>query len=224
MDKVWEWLPWLQALLLCGVINAVVAYQKLYRDAKSPFFRPWNILGFYIWLIIQIALPATFFWFYGKVVTKPSINPEFYLSAIAVGFFFTLLANSNSDLGFVNFSIDKYYGFLNQLAYNRIAASQTGKLTQFKQALKQYLIQTPGVIDPALDYLKDYVKSDVALKLEEQTRTDYLQQIESASQQLNSAAKADLTTTIAQQVLRRRDYPAWLKSMRAPQALSKSLK
>jgi hypothetical protein len=211
-------------MLLCGLINAVVAYQKLYRDAKSPFFRPWRIWGFYLWLVIQMALPAAFFWFYAKVATKPETNPEFYLSAILVGFFFTVLVNSNSDLGFVNFSIDKYYGFLNQLAYNRIGAAQTGKLTHFKQVLKQHLTQNPTALEPALDYLKLYVESDLALKLEEKTRMDYLQQIQSALQQPDALAKTAATIAISQQVLRRHDYPAWLKSLNASQDLIDSIR
>jgi hypothetical protein len=224
MDKIVEWSPWLKAMLLCGSINAIVAYRRLYEDAKSPFFKPWKFFGFYIWLLIEISIPAIFFWFYGKVGGKPDANSEFYISAITVGFFFTILVNSNSDLGFVSFSIDKFYGELRRLAYNQIASTQTAKLTRFKQQLKQHLTQNTTAAISALDYLKDYVNSDVALKLDEQARLDYLQQIQSALQQTDILAKAEATSGIAEQVLRPRDYPEWLKTIQAPQPLLKSLK
>jgi hypothetical protein len=224
MDKVWEWLPWVLVMMLCGSINVIVAYQKFYERARSPFFKPWRFLGFYIWLLIEMGLPAIFFWFYGKVSTKPAITPEFCISAISTGFFFMLFVNSNSDLGFVSFSIDKFYGEMQRLVDNRIAASQTTKITRFKQELKQYLAQNPIVIDAALDYLKIYVESDIAQKRDEQKRNDLLQKIQSAQPQTNLLARIEATSGIAEQVLRPNDYPDWLKSIRAPQPLLNSLK
>jgi uncharacterized membrane protein YoaT (DUF817 family) len=69
-----DYQSWIIPTILSGLINAIVAYQKLARDAKSPFFQPFKIFGFYIWLLIQIAIPSTFFWFYSKAINKPEIN------------------------------------------------------------------------------------------------------------------------------------------------------
>jgi hypothetical protein len=224
MSFLSEWLPWILLILLCGAINAIVAYQKLYRDAKSPFFQPWRIFGFYLWFLIQLALPGAFFWFYTKLSTKPAINPELFLTSIAIGFFFMLFVNSNSDLGFVSFSIDKYYQFLNLLAYNQIAASQTGKITRFKQALQEHFVNSPNSVKPAIEYLQLYVDSDISLKFEEETRKEYQKQLEAILQQSDPFSRAKATIGIVQKILRRHDYPDWLQTAKIPQPLIDGLK
>jgi hypothetical protein len=224
MSFLSEWLPWIPLILLCGAINAIVAYQKLYRDAKSPFFQPWKIFGFYLWFLIQLALPGLFFWFYSKLSTKPAVNPELFLTSIAIGFFFTLFVNSNSDLGFVSFSIDKHYQFLNQLAYNKIADAQTGKITRFKQALTEHFVSSPNAVKPAIEYLQLYVDSDLSLKFEEETRKQYQKELEAVLQRPDPVNRAKATVGIVQKILRRRDYPDWLQTTNPPQQLIDGLK
>jgi hypothetical protein len=224
MDKLQDWLPWLQVLFACGLINVIIAYQKFYERARSPFFKPWRFFGFYLWLLIEMILPAGFFWFYGKIFTKPTITPELYVNAISAGFFFTLLVNSNSDLGFVSFSIDKWYGRMQQLVDNRIAAKQTSKITRFKRELRQHLLQNPMLIPEALGYLKDYVESDISQKRDEQRRNNLIEQIQAALKNADTLKQIEATSGIAEQVLRPNDYPDWLNNLRAPQPLLRSLK
>jgi tryptophan-rich sensory protein len=216
--------PWLIPTICSGLVNAVVAYKKLNQDAKSPFFQPFKIFGFYIWLFIQIAVPSVFFWFYSKAATKPEVNPEFYLTAITVGFFFTLLVNSNSDIGFVSFSIDKYYGLLNQLAYQSISKSQTGKITRFRRDLKDHLRNNPQTIQIALDDLKEYIEVDISLNFDEKRRSRYRQQIEAAKQLSDREEQIAQIILIAHQVFPSSYYPQWLETLKAPSALIDQLK
>ena len=224
MDWIKEWQSYMLPMLLCGIVNAIVAYQKLYRDAKSPFFRPSKSLWFYLWLLIQIGFPNLFFFFYAKVLTKPTVNPEFYLTAIAIGFFFTLFVNSNSDIGFVSFSIDKLYAFVNKIIYDRIDAAQNERIAEFYSDLVDQLLKNPSRIDTALDYLKEYVEGNVSLKFEEKTRLKYQNEIARATQQVTPRKKAEATRSIAKQILRRRHYPKWLERAGCDQAFIDRIK
>lgn len=135
-----------------------------------------------------------------------------------------MFVDSNSDLGFVSFSIDKYYQFLNQLAYNQISAAQTGKLTRFKQILQEHFINNPYSVKPAIEYLQLYVDSDLSLKFEEETRKQYQKELEAILQQSDPVSQAKATIGIVQKILRRRDYPAWLQTANLPQPLIDSFK
>jgi hypothetical protein len=224
IDLIKEWQPWLLPTLLSGLINTVVSSRKLYLDAKSPFFRPFRIPGFYLWLLVQNSIPACFFWFYSKASTKPPVNSEFYLSAITIGFFFTLVVNSNSDIGFVSFSIDKFYGFLNKFTYDIISSNQTRKYTDFKRSLKAHLSNQARFIEPSLDYLKDYVEDDISFKYDEELRSDYLKKIKTAEQEPDQAIKIATTIALAKLILPRGAYPRWLKETGCDQTLINSLK
>lgn len=159
-----EWLPWIPPLLISGILNLLVAYQKLYRDCRSPLFNPWRSFGFWWWVVVQLTLPSLIFYFFAKIPSKPAVDFSLYWTAILVGFFFTLFVNANADLGFISFSIDKIYAFLNELAYSSIAAGQTAQLADFKQDLKQELMQNPLNLDNGLNWMRDYFSEDITLK------------------------------------------------------------
>jgi hypothetical protein len=167
MDWVLEWLPWVPPLFISGIFNLLVAYQKLYRDCRSPLFNPWSSFGVWWWVVVQLALPSLIFFFYAKISTKPTVDFLLYWTAVLVGSFFTLFVNANADFGFISFSIDKVYAFLNELA-------------SFKQDLKQELMQNPSTLDDGLNWIQDYFSEDIALKSNLIEQNELLEEVKQA--------------------------------------------
>jgi hypothetical protein len=210
------WLPWLPPLLLSGIFNFLVAYQKLYRDCRSPLFRPWRSFGFWCWILLQITLPAIIFYFYGNISSKPPIDFSLYWTAILIGFFFTMFVNANADIGFVNFSVDKLYAFLNQIVYDLIAANQTGQLADFKRDLNQELLQNQTDLDEGLNWLRAYFDSDIGLKNEPQERTALLEEVDQALAQNIPSDKVKAAIALILKV-RRKDCQRLLRRLKCSQ-------
>ncbi|MEB3293307.1 MAG: hypothetical protein VKJ24_09095 [Synechococcales bacterium] len=194
-----NWLPWIIAALFAGCLNLPVAYQKLYRDCRSPLFNPWKSLGFYFWVIMQIALPALVFWLVareaGKVPThapeKATVELATYFWAAAIGFFFTVFVNANADLGFFNFPMDKFYAFVTKLAYDRIAAEETGRWTRFEIALLDQLKTSSATLERGLLGLRRYFINDNAYKNDESERQKRLDECDRARNETNLDQQLD---------------------------------
>jgi hypothetical protein len=204
--KTWEWWPYILPVLLSGIVNFFVAYQKLYRDFRSPFFNPWISFGFWFWGIIQIGLPALVFFFYGKISEKPTVDFPLYWTAILVGFFFTLFVNANADLGFINISIDKLYSSLNDWAEDMISSGQTGKLADFTTDLTRELEGKFTNLDEGLTWLKNYFQSDFVLKKNPNELSKLESEIDRAFQQSTPPDKATAAVSLILKV-RPKDCP-----------------
>lgn len=215
-----EWLPWMPPLLLSGVFNILVAYQKLYRDCRSPLFNPCRSFGVWWWVLIQFTLPILIFFFYAKISTKPTIDFSLYWTAILVGFFFTIFVNANADLGFTSFSVDKISIFLNDLAYKSVAAGQTGPLADFKQDLKQELLQNKTSLDNGLNWLQDYFSEDMTLKTNPAEQRELLTEVEQALAQNTPEDKASAVIPLALKV-RRKDCKRMLTRFNSSESFIK---
>jgi hypothetical protein len=203
-----EWWPWILSVLLSGIFNLLVAYRKLYRDCRSPFFNPWCSWGFWLWVLVQMFLPGLIFYFYAKISSKPTVDFSLYWTAILVGFFFTVFVNANADLGFTSFSIDKLEIFLNKLAYDLIAAEQTGKITDFKIDLDREMLQNQIGLNEGLNWLKEYFASDIALSREELNKR--IEEVDRALAKSTNEEKARAAIALVLWV-RRKDYLRMLK-------------
>jgi hypothetical protein len=205
MNWIAQWWPWIPPILLSGIFNLLVAYQKLYRDCRSPFFNPWLSFGFWFWVMVQLGLPALVFCFYGKISSKPTVDFSLYWTAILVGFFFTVFVNADADLGFTNFPVDKIYSFLTGLAYGKIASEQTGKLANFRADLREELLQNSTYLNEGLSYLKDYFQSDFAVNNPKE-QSELIAQVARALAQSTDLEKANEAISLILRV-RRKDCP-----------------
>jgi hypothetical protein len=207
MNLILQWFPWIPPLLLSGIFNLLVAYQKLYRDFRSPFFNPWLSFGFWLWVLIQLGLPALVFCFYGKIFSKPTVDFSLYWTAIQVGFFSPIFVNADADLGFTNFPVDKFYAFFNDLADNLISAGQTGRLADFTVDLKQEL-QRSSNLDEGLDWLKGYFQRDFILRKNPEYLSELVAEVERALEKPSKDEKVNAAIAlIFQSVIRPKDYP-----------------
>ena len=172
-----EWLPILGVAILSGVFNLIVAYSKFDRDTRSPFFTPLKSIGVWLWLILQLSIPAILFWMlYGptiKGVSDPAtqivtheITIDLITKAITLGIGFTAFVNSKIDLGFTGLSLNDFFTPLTRFIFQIIASKQTIKLTNFTTDLETELIQPSIKLIEGLNYLKNYFQHDLALKLD----------------------------------------------------------
>lgn len=171
-----EWLPVLLVALLSGGFNLIVAYAKFDRDIRSPFFRPLRSIGFWLWLLLQLAIPAMIFWIiYGPTIkTIPAANPkdlpsheitiDLITKAITLGIGFTAFVNSKIDLGFAGLSLHDLSSNLTKPIYQIIARKHNRTLAGFTTDLEDDLTQPTIDLSAGLKYLRNYFEYDFALK------------------------------------------------------------
>ncbi len=171
-----EWLPVLLVALLSGGFNLIVAYAKFDRDIRSPFFRPLKSIGFWLWLLLQLAIPAMIFWvIYGPTIkTIPAPNPkdlpsheitiDLITKAITLGIGFTAFVNSKIDLGFAGLSLHDLSSNLTKPIYQIIAHKHNQTLAGFTTDLELELTQLNITLTEGLNYLRNYFQYDFALK------------------------------------------------------------
>ena len=175
--SVWftEWLPVIGVALLSGVFNLIIAYTKFNRDIRSPFFTPWKSLGFWLWLLLQLTIPAIIFWFVfgptvraipsptdSKIITH-EITTDLVTKSIVFGMGFTAFVNANIDLGFAGISLADFCKIFIKISYQIIAKKENRKLVAFSNALE--LEQSNIDIPAGTRYLRKYFEIDFALKL-----------------------------------------------------------
>ena len=185
-----EWLPILGVAILSGVFNLIVAYSKFDRDTRSPFFTPLKSIGFWLWLLLQLCIPAIIFWvIYGptiRAIPDPAtktvsheITLDLITKSITLGIGFTAFVNSRIDLGFAGLSLHDFSSTLTRPVYAIIARKQVGKKASFITDL-EFELAKPGIkLTDGLNYLRNYFQSDFALKwdpIEQQAMLDRLSQ------------------------------------------------
>jgi hypothetical protein len=185
-----EWIPVLGVALLSGIFNLIVAYAKFDRDIRSPFFTPLKSIGFWLWLVLQLSIPAIIFWvIYGptiKAIPIPDsktiaheITLDLITKAITLGIGFTAFVNSKIDLGFAGLSLHDLSSNLTKPIYQIIARKQNRKLAGFTTDLELELTQPSIQLTPGLNYLRNYFQYDFALKwnpIEQQALLDRITQ------------------------------------------------
>jgi hypothetical protein len=204
-----EWFPWIGLALISSLISLVVASRKLYQDCQAlPFFNPFGLIGVWLWVIVQLALPAACFWLLYSLSSQPEINVDLLTKAIGFGLVFMALVNAYVDTGFYGIPLDAFYAFLTKLAYDQIAASQTEKSAAFWTDVENELLQNPAQMAQGLNYLKNYFDNDVSLSQDE--KNSRLSEIEQALLLTSQAERVAVTMRLLKNV-RRRDLPQALK-------------
>jgi hypothetical protein len=205
---VGEWLPLIAVAGLAGIFNLIVASEKFNRKFRSPFFTPWTSIGLWWWVLIQLSLPTIFFWLLFGSAVKLSVTPDLVTKAITFGLGFTPFVNANIDLGFAGVPLGDFYFALTQLAYRQIAASQVGRLADFKTDLRNELSQHASQLELGLNHLKGYFEGDPSLRIEEERKL--LERFETARSQTAIEKQIDATVSLILEV-RSRDYPRILQ-------------
>ena len=203
-----SWLLLIAIASIPGLFNLLVAYKHLDKDCQFyPFFQPYRSLGFWIWIAINLALPAAVFWFLYSLSSQPPISPDLVTKAITVGLVFTALVNTYVDTGFFGVDLKSFYASLTGIAYGRIAASQNRKSTDFWNDFKKELTQGNQDLSDIFGYLEDYVTGDISLQPEEKQK--YQTQLQQARSLTPREEQVKALKSLM--LIRRRDLPVVLQ-------------
>ncbi len=212
MQQIGTWLPVAAVALLTGVFNLLIAYEKFARDCRSPFFAPWKSIGLWWWVLLQLFLPMACLWLLYPASLQTPITLDIVLKAITVGLGFTAFVNANIDLGFAGVPLDKFYFALTQLAYQQIAARQSGKLAAFTTDLEVELLQPSATPISGLNYLRNYFQRDFALRRKPEEQQQLLSQVDQTQTITAQPEQAQAITSLVLEI-RNRDCLAVLKRL-----------
>lgn len=208
MSWLQSWEPYIAIALLVGLINLPISIKKLLNKCEAlPFFKPLSTSAFWWWVGVNVVLPAIVFVMLYSLCTKPPVNPDLVTKAITFGLAFTAFANARVDTGYFGFDLEKFYKFLTQFTFDRIAASQTRETAAFWTDFEADLNQNQPDISEGLNYLENYFFGDVSL--DETAKQDYQRRIDQVRQTSNRSEQTKAIRNLI--VIRRRDLPEALR-------------
>ncbi len=215
-----EGLDWLligAAASLSGVFNVLVALKQFRNISKNLiFFEPARSVGFWVWVGVQMLLPAIAFllWVTEFFKAQPEIESMLFPKAIGVGVGFTAFLNARTETGFLTINIQSIYKGLAQFGFELIANQETLRTSRFWRALKLELHQPYINLEQGLQSLQGYFEEDISLKLPEQLpeREKLLTTVKQAQKPGTGSIKekVDLISTLLKNV-RRDDIIGLLK-------------
>ncbi|NJO21010.1 MAG: hypothetical protein HC838_14565 [Spirulinaceae cyanobacterium RM2_2_10] len=173
----------LSVALIPGVLNLMVALDELDQQARFlVFFKPIRSLGFWLWVAIQLAFPAVFFWYFLELATKPIqdvANLQFILEeAAGKGIIFIAVMNARVELGPVPLNIKALYKVFVQQAFRLIDRNQADVTSEFWTEFEVALLQrSDDELDAGIRYLENYFALGLRPAQEKKDYEDKLQQI-----------------------------------------------
>ena len=206
-----EWQAWIGVALIAGCFNLPIAFKKISEKCRSlVFFNPYTSFAFWLWLVLNLALPAALVWKLYSFSAKPEINGDLVIQSIALGLVFTALINAYVDTGFFGLDIKTFYESFIQQIYDLIAARQVGRATAFWTDFTADLSQMSQPIAPGLNYLENYFRIDPSLTpAEKETRKKELEQVRA---QTSRQEQVDQLEPVMKWV-RRKDLPELLQRL-----------
>jgi hypothetical protein len=165
-----DWLLIGLAALISGVFNLSVALKQFRTISKDLiFFEPVRSVGFWVWVGVQMALPAIAFllWVTDFFESQPDIEFMLFLEAVGVGVGFTAFLNARTETGFLTIDIQSMYEGLSRFGFELIAKRETLRTSRFWRALEIELKKPYITLDQGLQYLQAYFEGDISLKLPE---------------------------------------------------------
>ncbi len=206
-----EWRAWIGVALISGCFSLPIAFEKLSKECRYlVFFNPYISFAFWLWLIINLALPAVLVWVLYSFSTKPEINMGLFTQSITFGLVFTALVNAYVDTGFFGVDIKALYEFFIKRIYKLIAARQIGRAAAFWTDFTADLSQTNQPIAPGLDYLENYFEYDPSLTTDE--KATYQRQLEQVRAQPSRPEQAKALKGLAS-LVRRKHLPKLLQRL-----------
>lgn len=157
--------PLLAIAAVPGVLNTLVASFDLDEKCRElPFFDPYRIPGFWLWVAIQLFLPSALFWAAFDLPNRQPIDAQLIGEAIASGIGFVGFLNAEIKIGVERIDIKAYlYEPLVKIAFWLIERNQRGKAAQFWTEVREELTLSPD-LQKGLDYLEEYFTIEVEPK------------------------------------------------------------
>ena len=220
LSTINNWLPWILLTCIPAFFNLIVSIPDFLQCTRQlPFFSPLRHLGFWVWCLFQLLLPAIFFWFIFLINQKPQIDFSLCIKAGLFGVAFVAIINCSTKIGSIGLSIKPFYTALTGIAINMILSQEAERTTSFWTTLEKELNSGNVDLESVLIYLNSYIESsatfDNLLKDEQRDKltTEYKELLEKAKGKSLTHEKNQAIVNVIKQVLRNHDLPKALQKV-----------
>ena len=216
MEPILDWLLIGLASLIAGIFNLSVALKQFRELSKGLiFFQPWRSVGFYVWVLVQMLLPAIVFllWVTEFFEVQPQLEFMLFLKAVGVGVGFTAFLNARTETGFLTIDIQSIYKNLSSFGFELIARQETLRTSRFRVSLEKELQHSYITLEEGLRNLRAYFQADLSLKLSERVteRQQLLDDIDRALKSDQSSEKIKVSIRLLLDDVRQNDVMPLLK-------------
>lgn len=213
MDNLSNLILYLILAFISGCINAFVAWRKFKKRCRYLlFYQPLKTIIFWIWLLIQILIPAVFFWFMVIEVCpeKPSLNLQLVTDVLVYGLFFQVFSDATETLGVTRVNVIIPLNWFDSFFYEELQAKERVKISIFWNHLRQELENSTD-LSSGINYLKNDYFDKIFLGTEQEYQ--YFQnQLTEIKQESNIKLQSQaLLSTCFKGIIPRQDLPEVLK-------------
>ncbi len=130
--------------IITGIINAWNAWQKLKQKCRYYiFFQPLKTFLFWVWLLIQILVPALIYWwiFITTCVEKPNINLNFFFKVVIYGICFSSLFTNIEKMALIPVNLSILVDWIDNLLQDKLRSKGRVKTANFWSDLETELKQ-----------------------------------------------------------------------------------
>lgn len=218
MDNLSNLILYIVLAFIAGCINAFVAWQKLKKRCRYfLFYKPFKTVIFWIWLLIQILIPAVFFWFMVIEVCpeKPSLDIQLMTDVLVYGIFFQVFSDTTETLGITAINVIIPLTWFDRLFYDEVKEKERRNISNFWHNLRQKLEQQTD-LSSGINYLKDDYFDRIFLGTEQEYQ--YFQNKLGEIKQENNIniQSKELVSTCFKGIIPRKDLPEVLRQFNLP--------
>lgn len=198
-----------------GIINAINAWDKLEKKCRIYiFFQPFKTFIFWVWLFIQILVPAVIYWwiFIKTCPEKPNIDLSFILKVVIYGISFSSLLTNIETQALIPVNVSIIVNRVDRLLEKFLQKTQLTKTANFWDSLEKEMEKLQD-LSPGIKYLKDYYFYVKYNKINREKYQYFKNKLEEIAQNNNVG---ELIATCLKEIIPRQDLPEVLKQFNVP--------
>lgn len=166
-------IPYIILGIIPGIIHAYNAWLKFKQKCRFYiFFQTQKTKLFWVWLFVQIFIPALIYWwiFITNCVEKPNINPSFFFKVVIYGICFSSLFTNIEKMALIPVNLSILVDWINDLLEDDLRSKEGEKTAKFWSNLEKELKNlNPKDLLEGLDYLENHYFVPTSYKKEECT-------------------------------------------------------
>jgi hypothetical protein len=221
VDFLREYYYWLLVSAPCGIVNVIAAWWALDKECKGfPFFYPYKIKTFWIWIFFEFAIPVGGFWVFLDLIKKPPTDIILYLKSLTFGVGFTTLVNSSlTEIGPFNYDAKSIHTFFVKMVKQSINYHESPRNADFWSSFKTELRRSnDSQLFTGIQFLEICVKQDISINVIEKTKL--LDKINSFNDIIERNEKVEKIFAFIMSNLIRKHLPSCLKNLDCNETLT----
>ncbi len=214
-------IPYVILGIFPGVIHFYNAWQKFKQKCRYYiFFQPLKTFLFWVWLLIQILVPALIYWwiFITTCEQKPNINLNFVFKVVIYGICFSSLFTNIERMALIPVNLSIVVDWVDNLLKDDLLSQERVKTANFWSNLEKQMKNLElDNLSSGINYLKRHY-FDQGFFNENLKEYQYFQnQLEEISQDLEKNTQCEKLISIClKEVIPRQDLPDVLKQFNLP--------